>query len=58
MLLVVGGVIAYVGDRLGTYIGKKRLSAWGLRPRHTAMLYTVLSGGLIAVLTLFALIGL
>ena len=57
VLLVVGGVIAYVGDRLGTYIGKKRLSAWGLRPRHTAMLYTVLSGGLISVLTLFALIG-
>ena len=57
VLLVVGGVIAYMGDRLGTYIGKKRLSAWGLRPRHTAMLYTVLSGGLIAVLTLFALIG-
>jgi uncharacterized protein (DUF3084 family) len=57
VLLVAGGVIAYVGDRLGTYIGKKRLTAWGLRPRHTAMLYTVLSGGMIAVLTLFALIG-
>ena len=55
VLLVAGGVIAYVGDRLGTYIGKKRLSAWGLRPRHTAMLYTVLSGGFIAVLTLGAL---
>ncbi len=57
VLLIAGGVIAYVGDRLGTYIGKKRLSAWGLRPRHTALLYTVLSGGLIAVLTLFTLIG-
>jgi uncharacterized protein (DUF3084 family) len=57
VLLVAGGVIAYVGDRLGTYIGKKRLSAWGLRPRHTAMLYTVLSGGLISVLTLGALMA-
>ena len=57
VLLVAGGVIAYVGDRLGTYIGKKRLSAWGLRPRHTAMLYTVLSGGFIAVLTLGALMA-
>ncbi|MBV9848740.1 MAG: DUF3084 domain-containing protein [Armatimonadetes bacterium] len=57
VLLVAGGAIAYMGDRLGTYIGKKRLSSWGLRPRHTAMLWTVISGGLIAVLTLFALIG-
>ena len=57
VLLVAGGVIAYVGDRLGTYIGKKRLSFRGLRPRHTAMLYTVLSGGLIAVLTLGALMA-
>jgi hypothetical protein len=56
-LLIAGGIIAYVGDRLGTYIGKKRLTAWGLRPRHTAMLWTVVSGGLIAVLTLAALIG-
>lgn len=56
-LLIAGGVIAYVGDRLGTYVGKKRLTALGLRPRHTAMLYTVISGGLIAVLTLIALIG-
>jgi uncharacterized protein (DUF3084 family) len=44
-----------MGDRLGTYIGKKRLSGFGLRPKHTAMLYTMLFGGLIAFLTFIVL---
>ena len=37
VLAVVGGVIALIGDRLGTRIGKKKLSIFGLRPRHTAV---------------------
>lgn len=57
VLFVAGGVIAYVGDRLGTYVGKKRISKLGLRPKHTAMLYTIVAGGVVAVLTLFALIA-
>jgi hypothetical protein len=52
VLFVMGGVTAYVGDRLGSYIGKKRHSTFGLRPRHTALLWTVVSGGVIAVGTL------
>jgi len=52
VLFVMGGVTAYMGDRLGSYIGKKRHSTFGLRPRHTAMLWTVVSGGVIAVGTL------
>ena len=56
VLFVMGGVTAYLGDRLGSYIGKKRRSSFGLRPRHTAMLWTVLSGGAIAVVTLLLLL--
>lgn len=56
VLAVAGGVIAHFGDRLGTYVGKKRISLIGLRPRHTAMLYTIVSGSLIAVLTLGVLV--
>ena len=56
VLFVMGGVTAYLGDRLGSYIGKKRRSSFGLRPRHTAMLWTVLSGGAIAVVTLLVLL--
>ena len=54
----MGGVTAYMGDRLGSYIGKKRHSTFGLRPRHTAMLWTVVSGGVIAVGTLALFVAL
>lgn len=57
VLAVAGGAIAYIGDRLGTYVGKRRMSVIGLRPRHTAMLYTIFSGSAIAVLTLLALVA-
>ena len=43
-ILVLSGVIATVGDRLGYRIGKKRLSWFNLRPRHTAILVTILTG--------------
>lgn len=56
VLAVTGGLTAYVGDRLGTYIGKKRKSIAGLRPRHTAMLGTVVTGGMIAAGTLLLLL--
>jgi len=31
-LVVVGGVIAYIGDRLGMNVGRKKLTLFGLRP--------------------------
>ena len=51
VLAVVGGVIALIGDRLGTRIGKKKLSIFGLRPRHTAVLMTVVTGICITTVT-------
>lgn len=51
-VLVLGGVIATVGDRLGTKVGKARLSLFNLRPRRTATLITILTGGIIAASTL------
>ncbi len=57
ILLVIGGAIAYIGNYVGKYIGKRRLTVFGLRPRHTAMTITVLSGILIAVLTLAVLLA-
>jgi len=56
-LFVAGAAIAFGGDRLGTRIGKKRISKLGLRPRHTAILYTTMFGGAIAVSTLVILLG-
>lgn len=51
LLLVLCGFIAYVGDLLGRRFGKKRLSIFGLRPKHTAILLTVATGVLIAAVT-------
>ena len=51
VLVVTGGVIAFIGDRLGTKIGKKRLSIFGLRPRHTSIIITIFTGICITTLT-------
>lgn len=52
VMVVVGGIIAFIGDKLGTKIGKKRLSIFGLRPRHTSMIVTVITGSLITGLSI------
>ena len=51
VLVITGGCIAFIGDRLGSKIGKKRLSLFGLRPRHTSILVTILTGVTITTLT-------
>jgi uncharacterized protein (DUF3084 family) len=52
MMIIAGGVVAWVADGMGRKIGKKRLSFMGLRPRHTATLITVGAGVLIPILTI------
>ena len=51
-VLVLGGVLSTLGDRLGSRIGKARLSLFQMRPRRTAVVITVLTGSLISALTL------
>lgn len=51
-LVGVSGLIAYVGDILGRRMGRKRLSLFGLRPRHTAITISVIAGMLITLFTL------
>ncbi|CAK6701629.1 MULTISPECIES: DUF3084 domain-containing protein [unclassified Synechococcus] len=52
VLLVLGGVLSTLGDRLGSRVGKARLSLFNLRPRRTAVLITVLTGSLISAMSL------
>ena len=52
VMIITGGAIAFIGDKLGTKIGKKRLSIFGLRPRHTSMIITVITGALITGLSI------
>lgn len=51
VLTVAGGAIAFIGDRLGTKIGKKKLSFFGLRPKYTSTLVTIATGLLITITT-------
>jgi len=51
-MVVAGGFVAWVADKLGRTLGKKRLTLFGLRPRHTATMITVLTGMFIPFITI------
>ena len=55
LLVLLGGIVAYLGDTIGRTIGKKRLKFWRLRPKHTAALGTFLAGMTGTALTIAAL---
>ena len=52
VLAITGGAIAYIGDKLGTKVGKKKLSIFGLRPKHTSIIVTIITGILITCSTI------
>ena len=52
VLIITGGAIAFIGDHLGSKVGKKKLSVLGLRPKHTSILVTIITGVCITTLTL------
>ena len=51
-LLLLGGILSTLGDRLGSRVGKARLSLFNLRPRKTAVVITALTGALISAVSL------
>ena len=55
VLMIMGGIIAFLGDKIGSKVGKKRLSLFGLRPKYTSIIVTIISGILISFLTIAAL---
>ncbi|HZO89909.1 MAG TPA: DUF3084 domain-containing protein [Chthonomonadaceae bacterium] len=56
-LVALGGFIAYYGDLQGRRWGKKRVSWFGLRPKHTAILITSLTGAFISLLSIVTLLA-
>jgi Protein of unknown function (DUF3084) len=57
-IVIVAGGIAYIGDRVGHQVGRKRLTLFGLRPKYTSTIVAVATGMLIALsVTLAALVG-
>lgn len=57
-MLLLGGLIAALGDRIGTRVGKARLRLFQLRPKQTAVLITIGTGTLISASTLIILFSL
>ena len=55
-LILLGGSIAPFGDLLGTKIGKARFSILKLRPKKTATIVTIITGGFISSISIGLLI--
>jgi len=57
-IVALAGVIAYLGDRVGHNVGRKRLTLLNIRPRYTSTIVAVATGMIIAlVVTLAAVFG-
>lgn len=58
LIMVVAGGIAYVGDRVGHQVGRRRLTLFGIRPRYTSTIVAIGTGMLIALsVTLVAILA-
>jgi uncharacterized protein (DUF3084 family) len=57
LLIVIGGIIAVIADEVGRKLGKKRLSLFGLRPKHTARVGTFLMGVVVTIFTVLTVSG-
>ncbi len=54
LILLVSALVAYLGDRVAKWAGKRHFRLLGLRPRQTATLVAVLTGVGIALLSFLA----
>lgn len=52
IVVAISATVSYVGDVLGMKIGKRRISLFGLRPKYTSTVVTLLTGVGVALLTL------
>ena len=56
LILTVGaslsGMVAYLGNRLGRTVGRRKMSLFGLRPKYTSNVITVGTGSMIFLVTL------
>ena len=57
LLLILGGILSTLGDRLGSRVGKARLSIFKLRPKSTAVLITVFTGSIISAISFATMVA-
>ncbi len=48
-IAILAGIIAYIGDRVGHQVGRKRLTIFNIRPRYTSTIIAVGTGMIIAL---------
>lgn len=49
VIVIIAGAIAFVGDRVGHNVGRRRMTLFGLRPRYTSTIFAVGFGMFIAM---------
>jgi hypothetical protein len=55
-VMALAGGVAYVGDRVGHQVGRRRLSLFGIRPRYTSTIVAIATGVIIALVVSLAAI--
>jgi len=55
-VMALAGAVAYVGDRVGHQVGRRRLSLFGIRPRYTSTIVAIATGMIIALVVSLAAI--
>lgn len=50
LVMALAGGVAYVGDRVGHQVGRRRMTLYGIRPRYTSTIVAIATGMLIALL--------
>lgn len=55
-IMCVAGAVAYVGDRVGHQVGRRRLTLFNIRPRYTSTIVAVGTGMIIALVVITAAI--
>lgn len=48
--MALAGGVAYVGDRVGHQVGRRRMTLYGIRPRYTSTIIAIATGMVIALL--------
>jgi uncharacterized protein (DUF3084 family) len=49
LAVIIAGVIAFIGDRVGHLVGRRRMTLFGLRPKYTSTIFAIGFGMLIAL---------
>jgi hypothetical protein len=50
LVMALAGGVAYVGDRVGHQVGRRRMTLYGIRPRYTSTIVAIATGMVIALL--------